>query len=877
MADARSQHHELTAHEVTVLLGVDPTTGLSQAEVHERRMRFGRNVLPQPRRRGPILRFVRQFHNPLVYVLLIAAAVTVVIGHGVDAVVILVVVLVNAVIGFIQEERADRALESLAEQVRTSSSVLRSGTVSMVDSVELVPGDILRLEAGDRVAADIRLLEVTGLRADESALTGESAPVDKMTGLLPAQTVLGDRGNMAYAGTLIVGGSATGIVVGTGAETELGRIHSLVGMAEGVQTPLTRKLTRFSRWLTVLIVVLALATFAIGLVRGESASEMLLAAVALAVSAIPEGLPAAVTITLAIGVSRMARRHAIIRHLPAAETLGSTTVICTDKTGTLTMNRMTVRLVHADGETRSLDDADTAAMRECLYAGLRCNDAVVEEGSTAGDPTEVALVSAARERGVVAAAGTTRVAEVPFTSESRLMAVLDSDAQGVQTVWIKGALERVLDLCDAADRHDIESAASDMGRHALRVLAFARAEPPVDGDLTEGSLASMPCTFVGLQAMEDPPRPEAVAAVAACRSAGIEVFMITGDHAETARSIAEQIGIVADGSDAVLTGHQMEVMDDDALGEALTTARVLARVSPEQKLRVVELLQHQRHIVAMTGDGVNDAPALKQADIGIAMGDMGTEVAKEASAMVLTDDNFATIESAVEEGRGVFDNLTKFIIWTLPTSLGEALVILSAIVVGTILPVLPVQILWINMTTAVALGLMLAFEPGEPGIMTRPPRRPDQPIMTASVVRRIITVGALMMIGAFGAFQVSRSMGLSLEESRTVVVSAFVAMEIGYLFNCRALDRSVLTVGLFSNRPLLWGVATMIALQLLFVYAPFMNGIFTTSPLSLMAWVGIIALGVAVFLLVGLEKWVAAQLSRGQAARARPAGRATPA
>lgn len=868
MAEAR-QHHELTAHEVVVLLGSHPTTGLSEAEVRERRTRFGRNVLPQPRRRGPLVRFVRQFHNPLVYVLLIAAAVTVVIGHGVDAVVILVVVLVNAVIGFIQEERADRALESLAEQVRTSSSVLRSGVMSRVDSIDLVPGDIVRLEAGDRVAADIRLLEVVGLRVDESALTGESAPVDKMTAMLPAQTVLGDRGNMAYAGTLIVGGSATGVAVGTGAETELGRIHRLVGMAEGVQTPLTRKLTRFSRWLTALIVVLALATFAIGLVRGESASEMLLAAVALAVSAIPEGLPAAVTITLAIGVSRMARRHAIIRHLPAAETLGSTTVICTDKTGTLTMNRMTVRQVHADGETRALDAAETAAMRECLYAGLRCNDAVVEEGRTTGDPTEIALISAAHDRGVGATEGTTRVAEVPFTPESRLMAVLDSDAQGAQTVWIKGAVERVLDLCDAGDRGEIESAASDMGRQALRVLAFARAEPPMDGDFTEGILTSLPCIFVGLQAMEDPPRPEAVAAVAACRSAGIEVFMITGDHAETARSIAEQIGIVADGSDAVLTGHQMEQLDDDSLSDALTTARVLARVSPEQKLRVVELLQHQKHIVAMTGDGVNDAPALKQADIGIAMGDMGTEVAKEASAMVLTDDNFATIESAVEEGRGVFDNLTKFIIWTLPTSLGEALVILSAIVVGTTLPVLPVQILWINMTTAVALGLMLAFEPGEPGIMTRPPRRPDQPIMTAAVVRRIITVGALMMIGAFGAFQVSRSMGLSLEESRTVVVSAFVAMEIGYLFNCRVLDRSVLTVGLLSNRPLLWGVATMIGLQLLFVYAPFMNAVFVTSPLSLMAWVGVSGLGVAVFLLVGLEKWMAVRYGHNSSRQSR--------
>ena len=686
---------------------------------------------------------------------------------------------------------------------------------------------------------------------------------------------------MAYSSTLVIAGSGRGLVVGTGVETEIGRIHQLVGEAAGVATPLTRKLARFSQWLTGVIIALAAMTFGIGIARGESAAEMVTAAVALAVGAIPEGLPAAVTITLAIGVSRMAGRNAIIRKLPAAETLGSTTVICTDKTGTLTQNRMTVRYVHAAGVTRDVTERGHDSMRSCLVAGVLCNDATCTtdaEGRPVdvGDPTETALLASARAQGIDPAewaAALPRIDEIPFSSDRRFMATEhEAPAAATNTVLVKGAPEEVLRLCrhqsgpDASleplDPAAIRERLDDFGAHALRVLAFASVQVPkgwlLDGRLPPGA----PFTFLGLQAMEDPPRAEAIRAVAACHRAGIAVKMITGDHSQTARAIAREIGLGhgADDCPTVMTGEQMAATDRDSLAAVIDGVDVFARVSAEQKLRLVEALQSTGHVVAMTGDGINDAPALKQADIGIAMGRGGTEVAKEASAMVLVDDNFASIEAAVEEGRGVFDNLTKFITWTLPTNLGEGLVVLAAIVAGVALPILPVQILWINMTTAVALGLMLAFEPAEPDIMTRPPRPPRQPILTGFLVRRIVIVGALMLGGAFGTFEIAVSSGATLEQARTMAVNAFVAMEIGYLFNCRALDRSVLSVGLLTNRLLLLGVGVMVALQVVFTYLPVMNAAFQTAPLPVTSWLLVAALGLVVFLAVGVEKWIGGRL-----------------
>jgi cation-transporting P-type ATPase F len=872
-----TDHHERPVPEVVLVLQTHLDLGLSEHEAAERLTRFGPNTLPPNRTHGPVTRFMLQFNSPLIYVLIVAAAVTFALGDLVESLVIAAVALVNAAVGFIQEQRASAALESLAQFARTSAHVLRGGEVHRVDSVTLVPGDIVLLDAGDKVPADIRLVTVADLQMDESALTGESEPVSKAAQALPSPTVLADRLNMAYSGTLVTAGRAHGIVVATGADTELGRIHQLVGSSAGVVTPLTRRLNRFGRWLTVIILALAAVTFAAGVARGASVAEMVTAAVALAVGAIPEGLPAAVTITLAIGVSRMARRQAIIRKLPAAETLGSTTVICTDKTGTLTQNRMTVRYVYTHGHVVEIETGPSGLIDACLVAGVLCNDAHLrddpDEGTVAtGDPTEIALLVAASRHGIrqcEQTAAWARVDELPFSSERGLMITVHEAADSTEGVMVvKGATESVLALCHepawpSAPGVDWRQAAADQaaefGSDALRVLAFATRRIDQGRGLQGGVPERL--TFVGLQAMADPLRPESVTAVAACRRAGIVVKMITGDHPRTAAAIARAAGIGTDPV-RVVTGARMATASDAELRSLVAGSDVFARVSADQKLRIVEALQADRHVVAMTGDGINDAPALKQADIGIAMGYGGTEVAKEAAAMVLADDNFATIEAAVEEGRSIYDNLVKFITWTLPTNIGEGAVILTAIALGTALPITPVQILWINMTTAVALGLMLAFEPAEPGIMARPPRSPSQPLLTRSLVWRISFVGALMLIGAFGLFELALESGLSTDQARTLAVNAFVAMEIGYLVNCRSLEHSVLSIGLFTNRLLLLGVSVMISLQLLLTYAPPLQAAFSTAALPATAWLPVIAVGIVLSALVGMEKAVTARRGR---------------
>ena len=878
-----SSHHERPVHELVLFWESDLDRGLSEKEAESRLDRFGPNALPRNARHGPLMRLLGQFHNPLIYVLLAAMLVTLAVGHVVDALVIAGVVLVNAFIGFMQEWRAGEALEALAAATRTHATVLRRGILRRIDSLDVVPGDLVLIEAGDKVPADVRLTSTHELRVDESALTGESVPVGKEDGTLAAGTVLGDRVNMAYSGTFVTAGTGRGLVVATGVETEIGRIHQLVGEAEGVTTPLTRRLSAFSRWLTIVIMVLAGLTLAVGVLRGEGIAEMVTAAVALAVGAIPEGLPAAVTITLAIGVSRMARCHAIIRRLPAAETLGSTTVICTDKTGTLTQNRMTVQYVFAHNLVHQIEDADPDHVGPCLTAGTLCNNADIEFDdagalTSVGDPTEVALLVGAFTAGEAAAgeeATWPRIDELPFSSELRLMATLhEAPAGGTGLIVVKGAAEAVLDLCgsqrtldggvEPLDRARIESQVAAFGEEALRVLAFATVRAPRGWTFGTGDLADLSMTFIGLQAMADPPRPEAIRAVEACHTAGIAVKMITGDHARTARAVAARMGLQSDREKdpVVMTGVELAELAPPDVAHRIAAVDVFARVSAEQKLMIIRALQRSGQIVAMTGDGINDAPALKQADIGIAMGHSGTEVAKEASDMVLTDDSFASIEAAVEEGRSIFDNLTKFITWTLPTNLGEGLVVLAAITTGAALPILPVQILWINMTTAVALGLMLAFEPAEQDIMRRPPRPPTRPILTGVLVRRIVIVGAIMLAGAFGLFEWSISQGASLDHARTVAVNAFVAMEIGYLFNCRALNRSLLSVGLFTNRLLLAGVAGTIALQLAFTYLPIMNAAFQSAPLTWSDWVAVVVLGVAIYLVVGTEKWISARVNR---------------
>jgi len=883
-------HHGLAVHEVVLLLDTDPDAGLSEREARRRLERYGPNVLPAPDRGGVILRIARQFHSPLVYVLIASGAITAALGELVDSSVIFGVVLVNAVIGFIQESKAEAELDALRSLVLTEARVVREGVERMVASTALVPGDLVLVQAGDKVPADLRLLRTNELRIDESALTGESVPVTKDEVVLPDHTPVSDRRNMLYSGTLVTSGMGAGVTVATGAGTELGEIYRLVGSAERLATPLTRKLNWFSKLLTVVILALAAVTFAIGVARGQDTAQTFTAAVALAVGAIPEGLPAAVTITLAIGVARMARRRAVIRRLPAVETLGSTTVVCSDKTGTLTENEMTVRVVWtpqqqydvtvagvmAAGVTARVaadrDPGADEALRWCLVAGVGCNDASLtrEDGhwQFVGDPTEGALLVAAGKAGISpdsVAAAYPRAETIPFSSGRQYMTTLHDDhATGSRLAMTKGATERVLDLCSSQMTSDGSAAPLDASAvlaeaHALaatglRVLACAIQRLGAGESFTEQSHPTS-MTLVGLQAMMDPPRPAAAAAIRTCHEAGVAVKMVTGDHVATATAIAGRLGLLEDRRHGdVLTGEDLARLRPEEYPGAVEQASVLARVSPEQKLRMVQALQSRRHVVAMTGDGVNDAPALQQADIGIAMGRGGTEVAKEAADMVLTDDDFATIEAAVEEGRGVFDNLTKFIVWTLPTNMAEGLVILVAILLGVALPILPTQILWINMTTAVALGLMLAFEPGEPGTMQRPPRDPQRPLLTGPLVGRILLVSALLVGGAWWVFEFELQRGAELAEARTAALNLFVAVEAFYLFSCRSLTRSAWRVGLFSNRWLIGGVSVQVVGQLAITYLPVMNQLFHTAPIDAAVWLRILAVSVVATLVVAVHK-----------------------
>ncbi|MFD4248418.1 cation-translocating P-type ATPase [Amycolatopsis thermoflava] len=849
--------HAATAETVAASLDTDPATGLSTPDADRRRERYGRNVLTAPRGPGVVRRLAAQIHSPLVYVLLAAGVVTAVFGGYVDAAVIAGVVVLNAVIGYVQESRAQRALDALTRLVRTETTVLRDGSPVRVSAEELVPGDVVEIAAGDRVPADGRVTEAHQLEVDESALTGESAPVAKHDEVLPAETAAADRVNMVHSGTLVTRGTARAVVTSTGAHTQLGDIQRLVATTATVATPLTRKLGVFSRQLSVGIVVVAAFAFALGLLRGTPVAEMFTAAVALAVGAIPEGLPAAVSIVLAIGVVRMSRRRSVVRHLPAVETLGSTTVICTDKTGTLTENRMTVVAVHAAG--RTVDEwADPGpAVRECLVAGVLCNDA----SPAKGDPTEIALLTAAA--GLDPArlrAERPRLDVVPFDSETRLMITAHRGA-----AYVKGAVEEVLARCSAElgedgaerplDTAEVHRAQAEFAAQGLRVLAFARFTP------TGGPLAGQgEWTFLGLQAMQDPPRAEAARAIAACRDAGIAVKMITGDHAVTAGAIAGQVGLARPGEATVLTGRDLDELDDGALDEAAARADVFARVSPAQKLRLVRALQRRGQVVAMTGDGVNDAPALRRADIGVAMGRGGTDAARQAADMVLLDDDFVAIESAVEEGRGVFDNLRKFIAWTLPTNIGEGMVILVAVVLGAVLPIVPVQILWINMTTAVFLGLTMAFEPKEPGLMRRPPRPPARPLLTRNLVRRIGLVSALLVAAAFAGYHWELAGGGSLAQARTVAVNVFVGVQIAYLFSCRSLDHSLVRARPGRNRMLGVGLGITVLLQALITYVPGMNRMFHTAPIGWDSWWPVLAAAAVAFVVVEADKLIRSRI-----------------
>ncbi|HEY0944675.1 MAG TPA: HAD-IC family P-type ATPase [Opitutaceae bacterium] len=909
-APSRHAWHQLHADEVLRLLEVDLRTGLTSEAVAHRQTEYGRNVVT--RKRGPPLwlKFARQFAQPLVAILLVAAAVTALLREWVDSAVIFGVVLLNAIVGALQEIKAEKAIAALARLVVTEASVRRDGRKQRITSEELVPGDVVLLQAGDRVPADVRLFYVRNLQVDESALTGESAPVHKHTDRLTLETVLADRRNLAYAGTLVTAGQGEAVVWATGDKTETGRIALLLSEVTELQTPFTRKIAAFSRTALYVILALAAATFGIGVMRGAPASEMFMAAIALAVGAIPEGLPAAITVTFAIGVARMARRRAIIRQLPAVETLGSTTVICSDKTGTLTENRMTVREIFAGGRSYEvtggyeaegdfrldgvpIDISRHPALVECLRAGVLCNDSILTRQdpgrvSMQGDPTEIALLISAEKAGIIHAdthQESPRVDMIPFESEHMFRATLH-DAKPCRVIYSAGAAERLVERCADVldergnpaplDRNAIHQALQRMAEQGMRVIALARRHVDMNHSRLEHGHVASGFTFLGLQGMIDPPRREAIAAVERCQLAGIAVKMITGDHAATAEAIARQVGLdttAPAGGPITLTGQALDRISDDDLPESVERTSVFARVAPEQKLRLVRALQSRGHIVAMTGDGVNDAPALKQADIGIAMGITGTDVAKGAADMVLADDNFASIEAAVEEGRAVFANLAKFIVWTLPTNGGEALVLLTAIFFGLTLPALPVQLLWVNMTTALLLGLMLVFEPKEADLMARPPRDPREPILTFPLFMRTGLVSLLIVAGAMGLFlwEMQRE-GRTADEARTVVINVIVIVESFYLLNCRSLSHSMISLGAFSNPQLLAGIAAMIVTQLFFTYAPVMNRLFHSAPISPSAWARIVAVGVTAYAIVGLEKHIRFRAAghEGTSARAGP-------
>ena len=919
--------------------------GLTQAEAEQRLAAHGPNSLPTPPAPSALMRLLRQFNNLLLYVLMAAATVTAFMGHWVDTGVIAAVVVLNAVIGFVQEGKAEAALQAIRHLLSPHAVVLRDGHPTDLDAAHLVPGDVVQLASGDRLPADVRLLDAHNLRVDEAALTGESVPVDKHTQAVAADAPLGDRLGMGFAGTLVTQGQARAVVVATGGHTEMGRIGHMLSEVEEGTTPLLRKMEGVGRSLTGVILVAATLLFGFGVwVRGMPAGEMFMAAVGLAVAAIPEGLPAIMTIALAIGVQRMARRHAVIRRLPAVETLGSVTVICSDKTGTLTRNEMTVQQVILDGllldvegvgyapqgrivpaSTRTVSSTDSSgtgpatqaatahpAFMALAQAAALCNDAHLAppahrtDGSgqaspatdgwvLAGDPTEGALLTLAMKAGLHPdqyQQARPRLDVVPFESDHRYMATLHPAGEAVAgqsgpaalEVFVKGAPERVLAMChrqlgasgqemplDAVHWHSLVQAQARQGR---RVLALARRTLPVGhAHLTQADVAHG-LTLLGLVAIIDPPRDEAIRAVAECQQAGIRVVMITGDHGVTASAIAAQLGMGtasgpagANAALTAITGPEIEAMSDVALQAAVRTTRVFARASPEHKIRLVRALQANGEVVAMTGDGVNDAPALKQADVGVAMGKKGTEAAKQAGAIVLADDNFASIAHAVEEGRTVYDNLKKTITFLLPINGGESLSLLLAVLLGVALPIAPAQILWVNMVSSIALALVLAFEPAEPDVMRRPPRSPTEPMLSGFVVWRVGLVSVLFLAGIFGMYSWAMWRGMDEAQARTVAVNTLVAMEVFYLFSVRYLQSPSFTWQGVQGTPLvLASLAVVVLAQLLFTYAPFMHALFDSRALDVGTLLAVVAVGVAVLVILELEKAVLRHGAKGRAA-----------
>lgn len=891
--------HALSSADV--LVAVDATAaGLSHDEVTRRHDVYGANRLPEPPRRSAFLRFLAHFHNLLIYVLLASATVTAALGHAIDTGVILAVVCVNAVIGYIQEGRAEQAMAAIRGMLAPRSAVLRDGRRTSVDAVDLVPGDIVLVESGDRVPADLRVIEARGLSVEEAILTGESMPVAKRSEPVAPAAVLGDRSSMLFSGTLVAAGTARGVVVATGTATQIGRISGMLASVATLTTPLVRQMDLFARWLTVFILLVAASLLAYGYFVGHLPfGELFMAVVGLSVAAIPEGLPAVLTITLAVGVQAMAGRKAIVRRLPAIETLGSVSVICSDKTGTLTRNEMMAATLAAGEHVYSVDgsgyaptggvrlreaDADPAThavLNEFARAAALCNDAMLHGHADGwrveGDPMEGALMALAGKisgEGAESFRAWTRTDVIPFDAAHRYMAVLNHEHEGHACIHVKGAPEVVLAM--SANQRTVEGGTAVLNAdywHAMverlaadgqRIIAVASRGVPQDHTVLNTADIERQLTLIGLIGLIDPPRGEAIDAVAECHAAGIRVKMITGDHAATARAIAARIGLTD--SERCLTGTEIEAMDDAALAEAAVSVDVFARTSPRHKLRLVEALQSRGLTVAMTGDGVNDAPALKRADAGVAMGIKGSEAAKEAADFVLADDNFASIAAAVREGRTVYDNIRKVISWTLPTNAGEALTIVVALFAGFALPVTAVQILWVNLATAITLGLALAFEPSEPGTMRRPPRPRDEPLLSGELIWHIILVSGLFLGAVYGMYTYATGRGYEQALAQTLALNTLVVLEIFHLFFIRNIHGSSLTWAAARGTPVVWAcVIAVTAAQFALTYAPPLQAVFGTRAVPLRDGLLVVGVGIVFFALIETEKQIRLAFRREQA------------
>ncbi|PIF62624.1 MULTISPECIES: HAD-IC family P-type ATPase [Flavobacterium] len=883
-----------------VLESLDTSSeGLSTTEAGKRLKKEGPNIIYRQSRESAFKILLRQFLNPLIYVLLTATILAITMGKITDGIVVFCVIIINAIIGFVQEYQAGKTIQGLLQLIPENATVIRDGKQKNIQAAELVPGDYVLLQAGDKVSADMRLTFVKNMQCNESILTGESLPVEKNTDIIDADAGVADRKNMVFSGTLITSGTAEGVVVLTGIKTEIGKISALLQITTSVKSPLTKSLEKIARGITYAIILVGILVFLIGIFRNYTFIDAIFFAITLAVAAIPEGLPAVITIASAIGIMRMAKRQAIIKHLSAVETLGSTTVICSDKTGTLTLNEMTVQVlwngkqkfnvtgvgINTDGKILKNDSDEEGTddeIGELIKAAALCNDATLhkKEGhwKSVGDPTEVALIAVAGKFGInedELRSKWRRLDELPFDSEKKIMATLHLSPSGEKMIYLKGAPESVIPLLLNSenssivfDTEQVRTEALQLAGTGMRVLAFAsrKLDSEHSSLITEEDLCDF--TFLGIQAISDPPRMEVKEAIDSCHNAGITVKMITGDHPATAAAIGRELGFI--NADRVITGKELQNLNAQEIQEVVKNTNIFARVSPEDKLNLVKALQANGEVVAMTGDGVNDAPALKRADIGVAMGISGTAVAKEAADIILADDNFESIKAAVEEGRRVFDNLLKSIVFLLPTSIGLGLVIFIAVLFfpseGGILliPIQPVQVLWINLITAVALSLPLALEAMEPNVMNRPPRKPNKPLLSSLIIFRMTLVSLVMAGGTIGLFlweyniELSRGMehSLAISEAQTMAVTAMVLFQVFYLIDCRSLNFSVNQIGLFSNPFIYIGIATVLFVQAAFVYFPFMNRWFHSSPLKAEAWGMSAMVAFSILIIISVEKWI---------------------